>query len=68
VQNGVVEGIFGSFSDPLTLDGEPNPIVSMGEVVLTPVPEPEIAPLFLAGMLLLWARRRLVRPKRSRSS
>jgi hypothetical protein len=51
-QNGAAEGISGTFSDPFTLSGEPNPIFALGGVVLTPVPEPSAALMLLAGALV----------------
>jgi hypothetical protein len=33
----------GSYSDPFTLTGEPNPILALGGVLLTPVPEASAA-------------------------
>ena len=57
VQNGIVEGVSGQFSDPFTLSGEPNPILALNGVTLTPVPEPSHALLLLAGLALLAAAR-----------
>jgi hypothetical protein len=51
-QNGAAEGISGSFSDPFTLTGEPNPLLALGGVVLTPIPEPSAAILLIAGLLV----------------
>jgi hypothetical protein len=52
-QNGAAEGISGSFSDPFTLAGDPNPIFALGGVVLTPVPEPQVATMLIAGLLVI---------------
>ena len=52
-QNGGAEGISGTFSDPFTLIGEPNPILALGGVVLTPVPEPSVALMLIAGLLVI---------------
>jgi hypothetical protein len=61
VQNGAAEGISGSFSDPFTLTGEPNPIFALGGVVLTPIPEPHMAVLLLAGLAAVsYARHRRI--------
>jgi hypothetical protein len=62
-QNGAAEGISGTFSDPFTLTGEPNPILALGGVVQTPIPEPHAATLVIAGLLLIGcARCRRIRP------
>lgn len=59
-QNGAAEGISGSFSDPFTLSGEPNPLFALGDIVLTPVPEPHAATMLIAGLLAVtgWQFRR----------
>jgi hypothetical protein len=57
-RNGVVEGIFADFSDPFTLDGEPNPVFALAGVTITPVPEPGIALLCLVGLAVVAARKR----------
>ena len=51
-QNGAAEGISGTFSDPFTLTGEPNPLLALGGVVLTPIPEPHVATMLIAGLLV----------------
>lgn len=56
--DGAVEGVVGTFSDPFTLDGAPNPIFALGGVTITPVPEPRIALMCLAGLALLCLRKR----------
>jgi hypothetical protein len=48
-----VEGVSGAFSDPFTLSGEPNPLIALDGVVLTPVPEPQVATMLLVGLLVL---------------
>jgi hypothetical protein len=52
-QNGAAEGISGAFSDPFTLSGEPNPLLALGGVVLTPIPEPSAALMLIAGLIVI---------------
>ncbi|MPZ41843.1 MAG: hypothetical protein GEV05_00280 [Betaproteobacteria bacterium] len=62
-QNGGAEGLSGTFSDPFTLTGEPNPIFALGGVVLTPIPEPHVATMLVAGLLVIGcAHYRRLRP------
>lgn len=57
--NGAIEGLVGQYSDPITLSGEPNPIFRLDGVTITPVPEPRMALLCLAGLALIALRGRL---------
>jgi hypothetical protein len=52
-QNGGVEGVSGAFSDPFTLTGAPNPIFALDGVVLTPIPEPRVFEMLIAGLIVV---------------
>lgn len=57
--NGAIEGLGGQYADPITLSGEPNPVFRLDGVTITPVPEPRMALLCLAGLAVIALRRRL---------
>ena len=57
--NGAAEGMIGQYADPLTLSGEPNPVFRLDGVTITPVPEPRMALLCVAGLAIIALRRRL---------
>src|SRR5690606_27830503 len=57
--NGAVEGLIGEYAAPITLSGEPNPIFRLDGVTITPVPEPGMALLCLAGLAVIALHRRL---------